>query len=287
MTSPDRQSKERGSAFVSVIALMAVLSALAVISVHAVLDTAYMGRQSRLGVQVEAAFDTAYAEALYLAANGEQVIRYAEPLTIQTSIGGVEVSFFSPSGRLDINHASPLLLTLLLEAAGSETPNHLAAAIADWRDSDDLLSNNGAEQFQYERAGLVGPANQVFAHEGELSGVLGMSDAVLACILNEVTIATGSMTPDLRFASPWLKQALNPQQDASTTAAVMPPVTLGAGDLIGLEMRILEGPATGRGASVMIRLTGDRRDPFWVQSFDYLAAEAPVCTGPITDAVPT
>jgi general secretion pathway protein K len=277
MTSAARANKEQGSAFVSVLALMFVLSALAVISVHSVLDTAYMGRQTRLGAQVDAALDTAFAQAFYRVSSGDDVVRYGDPFTVQTSLAEVEVKFFSPSGRLDINRAAPLLMSMLMQAAGSDDATALADAIVDWRDGDDFRSNQGAEQNEYELAALEGPANHAFGHEQELSGVLGMTEEILACVLGEITVASGDMTPDLRFSSPWLKRALNPDAPLATSMAQMPVVALGAGDLIGLEMRVIQGSAQGRGASAMIRLTGNPNDPYWVQAFDDIGAGEHSC----------
>src|SRR5690625_4200857 len=71
-----------------------------------------------------------------------------------------------------------VLFTNLFVSRGVEEAEawHLADAIEDWRDEDDLPRLYGAELAEYEAAGYpYGPANQPFGSVDELQQVIGMS----------------------------------------------------------------------------------------------------------------
>jgi hypothetical protein len=281
VTRPDHQDTERGSALVSALALVLVFATLAVLSLQIMLDTVFLDRQALRNAEADAAFSTAYSQALYLISSEPGVLGYGEIFTVETSAGMVELQVISPTGRVDINSANPILLGSLFEAAGALDAGALAAAVADWRDSDDLRALNGAERDAYDDAGLVGPANRAFRHENELALVLGMSPDVFECIRPHITVSTATATPDLRFASDWLRGAMAPGRDA-VAASNAPPVILGSGDLIGFEMRLLDGRMAGRGLFVLVRLTGDPRDPIWVQAWDAWQPSVDACPGATT-----
>tara|TARA_R110002073_G_scaffold69054_6_gene171345 strand:- start:45683 stop:46561 length:879 start_codon:yes stop_codon:yes gene_type:complete len=282
---PSAPDRERGSALIAAIGLTVVFASLAILIIQLVLNAAFLERSSIDDARLDAAMRTSFAEALFLAGNGAGDVAFGEPLIAHFDVGVIETRFRSPYGRLDINAASPVLLRLMLEATGAPNAEALAAAISDWRDGDDLRANQGAESAEYEALGLAPPANRPFRDEAELAQVLGMTDAVLACIRGEVTVSTHAAAPDLRFASPWLRAALNPGATArssisaaNTAAPRLPPVALGSGDLIALDLRVIEGPAMGRAVAVLVRFTGDPREPFWIQEWQD-GAGAASCPG--------
>lgn len=266
---------ERGSALVSAVGLVLVFASLSLLTIHLMLDTAFLDQRQRHRLALNAAMDTAFSEALFVLSQPSSGVRHREAFVVETPLGDAEVRVVSPMGQIDINQASPLMLRLLLDAAGAEEPEALANAIIDWRDRNDLPSNNGAERDAYQRAGLDGPANRPFAHEDELDQVLGMTPEVLACLRSEVTISSHQSSPDLRLASPWLRQALSGQ--AGNENIQMPPVTLGTGDLIGLEMRLVEGTQAGQGVRALVRLTGDRQDLYLMQAWDPVTLTEGLC----------
>ncbi|WP_417492609.1 hypothetical protein [Maricaulis sp.] len=279
-SAPDH---ERGSALIAAVALTVVFASLAILTIQLVLNSAFLERSAINDAKLDAALRTSFAEALYQASSGAGAVGYDEPITTRYEVGTIEARFRSPSGRLDINAASPLLLRLVFDAAGAADADALAAALADWRDGDDLRANRGAEGAEYEALGLAPPANRPFRDEAELAQVLGITDAVLDCIRGEVTVSTHAAAPDLRFATPWLRAALNPGSgqrssviEAEATVPRLPSVTFSAGDLLALDLRVVEGPATGRAIAVLIRFTGDPRDPFWIQDWQD-APGVPVC----------
>lgn len=90
----------------------------------------------------------------------------------------LEIQLTDESGKIDLNSADNELLTNLFISRGLEETEawHLADAIEDWRDEDDLPRLYGAELAEYEAAGYpYGPANQPFGSIDELQQVIGMS----------------------------------------------------------------------------------------------------------------
>ncbi|TCK08766.1 general secretion pathway protein GspK [Marinobacterium mangrovicola] len=114
-------------------------------------------------------------------------------------IGGTEVrvSLQDESGKLDLNVLPTELLDALIEPAMEDDSQRaaLVAAIEDWRDEDDLIRLNGAEEDEYLAAGRSeGPANQPFKEVAELANVLGMTVEVYRQIQPSLTVRTQART---------------------------------------------------------------------------------------------
>ena len=93
--------------------------------------------------------------------------------------------------RLNLNGASEDQLRRLLVALriDARRADHLAAAIADWRDPDQLRRTNGAEREEYLRAGMpMLPADGPFTSVNTLRFVLGMSDALCDSVAPYLTV---------------------------------------------------------------------------------------------------
>lgn len=94
--------------------------------------------------------------------------------------------------RLNLNGASEDQLRRLMAAlhVDARQAGRVAAAIADWRDHDQLRRANGAERDDYLRAGLpVLPGDGPFASTGALRFVFGMTDALCDSIEPYLTVA--------------------------------------------------------------------------------------------------
>ncbi|RFF26536.1 MULTISPECIES: general secretion pathway protein GspK [unclassified Wenzhouxiangella] len=100
------------------------------------------------------------------------------PYTLEFGGAEVEIRITDESGKMDLNSTSAEELSNLFMSRGMEETEawHLADAIEDWRDEDDLPRLYGAELIEYESAGYpYGPANEPFASVDELQQVIGMS----------------------------------------------------------------------------------------------------------------
>jgi len=115
----------------------------------------------------------------------------------------VEVSAIDERGKLDINAADELTLVSLFVGHGMEVSDaeFLAAAVADWRDEDELERVNGAEEDAYSAAGLqVGPANRPFMVTEELLQVIGMSYEFYRKLEPGITVFSRTALPNPAFA---------------------------------------------------------------------------------------
>jgi general secretion pathway protein K len=105
----------------------------------------------------------------------------ASPLT-----QGCYLSVMPVGVTLDVNAASADQLWRLFVASGvgRGAADSLAAAILDWRDSDDDTREGGAERDWYERAGQAPPRNGDLASLAELRMVRGLAgQADIAALL--------------------------------------------------------------------------------------------------------
>ena len=121
----------------------------------------------------------------------ERLLADGETFTIEAPGGPVQATVSDESGKVDINFSGKRLLSSLIVSTGEdrETAEALAAAIIDYRDSDTFRSNNGAEDEDYEAAGLGWQAkDELFTGIEELLKVYGMNPQIYAAIASSVTV---------------------------------------------------------------------------------------------------
>ncbi|MDO9106249.1 MAG: type II secretion system protein GspK [Methylovulum sp.] len=130
----------------------------------------------------------------------------------------VRVRLLSETGKIDLNKADQKLLAGLLAQSPVEDEQQqgkLVGAILDWRDEDDQLSIDGAEQKEYKEAGLsYQPRNKPFQTVDELQLVLGMGGTVYEWLAPLVTVYSGQANVDVQQASKDVLQVL-PDVDTS------------------------------------------------------------------------
>jgi general secretion pathway protein K len=144
----------------------------------------------------------------------------------------VGISVVSENGKVDLNAATPDVLTRLFQLAGAD-PTRAAAiaqAVLDWRSF--AISPQQAQQrtAAYAASGRdYGPRNGPFASVEELQMVLGMDSVLYGAVAPYVTIWSGRPSPDPNTAQLLALASLpgmNLQQAAAMIAA-RPPVTPG------------------------------------------------------------
>lgn len=121
----------------------------------------------------------------------------------------VEVEINDEGGKVDINAADEKTLHDLFVIAGVDDmrAGELAAAVLDWRDPDDLVRANGAEDADYEAAGRdYGAADAPFAMVAELQQVLGIDYELFRKLRPWITVYARSPRPNFAFAPPELLQ---------------------------------------------------------------------------------
>ncbi|KFN43187.1 general secretion pathway protein GspK [Arenimonas oryziterrae] len=117
----------------------------------------------------------------------------------------IDVRIVDETGKLDLNVATPDLLTGLMQAVGIDAARaaQLTAAIADWRDPDDLLSGpGGAEDRDYAQAGRpYGAKDRPFETVAELQQILGMDADSYHRLAPYLTVYTGLARPNPAYAA--------------------------------------------------------------------------------------
>ena len=211
---------QRGVALVLVMWLVALLTAL-VGAYAATARIEYMqGRGLHGGVVAEAAARAGleYAVSRVQSQDPDSAwVADGRPYRWTFGAAEVEIRVVDESARIDLNAADVPLLSALFQVVGAE-PAHadaVAAAIVDWRDADDLTQPmGGAESPQYAQAGLpYGARNAPFDTVAEVEQVLGMDRALFKASEAHLTVFTGLPTPDQRFASSEVLQALGLDPD--------------------------------------------------------------------------
>jgi general secretion pathway protein K len=102
----------------------------------------------------------------------------------------------------------------------------LAAAIADFRDADNLVRPRGAEESEYRSAGLAwGPKNAPFQAVEELQQVLGMTDEIYGRVAADLTTyyiadTINPTMPDERLTGFLRRAGFNLQYFASSSGFV-------------------------------------------------------------------
>ncbi|MGH8212541.1 MAG: general secretion pathway protein GspK [Rhodanobacteraceae bacterium] len=154
----------------------------------------------------------------------------------------VQVRIDDVSGQVDLNAATPQVLTNLFLAAGADNAQAqaLSDAVQDWRDSDDLPHAHGAEADTYKQAGLKWqPRNGPFRSSDELARVYGMTNALYRNLAEAITVYSGRNFPDPQYAGPL---ALAAMRDGDLDAATR-----------AVEGRRARGPQTANGVLSQIQ----------------------------------
>lgn len=199
--------RARGAALILVMWLVVLLAALVAAFALSARVEYMQGRTLHSGVAAGQAARAGLEYALTRVAHEEPRLRWVpdgRAYQWEFDGAGIEVRIVDESGKVDLNGADIPVLAALLLAAGAERAQAeaVAAAIADWRDGDDLTQpQGGAEDPQYAAAGLpYGAKDAPFETVAEVLQVLGMTPALFARIEPALTTHTGLPMPDRRYA---------------------------------------------------------------------------------------
>jgi general secretion pathway protein K len=214
---------------------------------------------------------------------------------------GVELSvtLTNERSRIDLNAATREQLAALIEIAQGEEGfddaerDRVADAIIDWRDEDDLAQLNGAEDGDYEDAGLpYGARDGPFRSVEELRQVLGVTRALYERLAPDLTVYNETGGVEQRFASAQVLAALQgiPLEDAQEVVAErdQPVLPDGRPAFVGdrggplYRVRVTESRPSG-GARHMAALLSVQRGqipPFEVLWRRFGLLESPLATHP-------
>lgn len=264
------QDPRRGAALVSALAITLTLATVGILILRETGNARFdIARETERVLARDALESALSAYLLRVVDGGDPPVRLGEVVVIETLRGEVSVTAHSPEGKVDLNRASPALMEAVFRAGGL-SPSDAAAlsdAVADWRDGDDLVGLNGAELRDYQVAGRSGPGNAPFTSVDEFASVLGVDEHLFECLAPHLTVASSAAGVDLRRASPWLQTALG-----STATGDALPVELAAGEALEIELVEQEGRRFRFQLFVILRPSGDRRDPLWIHTFEFESA---------------
>ncbi len=204
MRRPGR-SMQRGVALVLVIWLATLLTVVTASFAFSARTDALVVRNSVSIALAEAAADSGVTRGVWesyrIDNSPEQWRRDGAPHEMSFGEALVRVEMRDESARIDVNTASDALLRGLMVSIGlpDEEATRLVDAIADWRDPDSLKRVHGAEESDYQAAGLAyRPANAPFQAIEEIQLVLGMRPDIYRRIAPMITVysrQTGVATP--------------------------------------------------------------------------------------------
>jgi general secretion pathway protein K len=189
-------SRERGIALIAVLWLTILLTVIASGFAFSMHGEAVAARNALSLAQARAAADGAVERTAFELTRPRNLPEvWRADGSAQTWLDG-EIKLTSvavdESARIDLNMASEPLLRGLLQNIGgldATAADGVLAAIADWKDADDLKRPNGAEEADYRAAGKTyKPANAPFDSVGELARVLGVTPALVARLADNLTI---------------------------------------------------------------------------------------------------
>lgn len=206
--------RERGVALLLVLWVTALLGILlggyVVIARTDSLQTRHLVDATRARYAAEAGI----ARAVFELRRADPLTRWVpdgRPYEIEFEGAKVEIAITDESGKVDINAADEAILYALFNAVAGDDmrARQLAAAVLDWRDADDLVRPEGAEEPDYEAAGLdYGPSQAGFTTIGELQQVLGMDYELYRRIEPLITVYSRMPRPNAAYASAGVIQAL-------------------------------------------------------------------------------
>lgn len=273
-----RNDRQSGIALIAVLGFLAVMSLITIAVVGAARSVVNSASQQLVRVQAQAAIESGVEWAAYSLAEARGTIPdiLSAPKTLV--IGGftVRITARPERAKIDINFADEPLLAGAFRAGGADPTmaQHLAAAVEDWRDGDDLMHLNGAERSEYAQAGLnYAPANRLFQSVGELRLILGMSREIFDCIRPQLTILTQSPGLDLTAADPSLLKVLGVERRKAEPGATAPSLATGQlitpGDVYEIVAETEDAThGIRRAERVSVRITGNPSDPFWLLTIE-------------------
>jgi general secretion pathway protein K len=187
--------RQRGIALILALWLTVMLTVIASGFAFSMRSEALAARNMISLAQARAAADGAVERTVFelsRTATPETWKRDGTPHTWKDGNVTLTASATDEAAKIDLNTANEVLLRSLFTNIGVADPDlaaHIADAILDWRDADDLTRPNGAEEADYRAAGLkYKPANAPFETVTELARVMGVTPAIYARVADTLTV---------------------------------------------------------------------------------------------------
>jgi general secretion pathway protein K len=288
---------QQGVALILVIWIMALMGVLLGSFALIARTENFESRHLLDGTTARYAAQAGIARAVYELRNPDLAQRWVgdgRPYEFPFDDAIVRVELTDESGKIDVNSADDALLQGLFISVGvaPDQAVMLSDAIQDWRDPDDLARPNGAENGEYQAAGLAyAPRNAPFQTVGEVQQVLGMNYELFEKIEPAITIYGGGtqpnpayapmqallalpgMTPDLAQQLIAQRQQTVPGQPGGTGLTLpdgTPVMANGGGNTYTIQSRatLANGASTTLDASIRLGGIGAAGQPYTVLRWD-------------------
>lgn len=217
-------NRQRGIAFVVVLWVLALLAILlgsfALLARTEHLQSRHLFDSTRALYAAEAGLSRAVYELMQPDPN-QRWLPDGRDYRVEFDGAELEIRITDESGKIDINAADQQTLVRLFEARGLDPLDAaaLADAVLDWRDPDDLVMPNGAEDDDYEAAGYpYGAKDAPFDSVSEVQQVMGMNYALFLELEPAITVYTGRGQPNAAFAP---RQALEAMEGMTPDLAAL------------------------------------------------------------------
>lgn len=179
MSLRNYSNKSLGFALIAVLWLLILLSLIAMHTSSISRTEAQLSRNLTVGAQAHQAAESGIRWAIWSLTLPEEERWLADGSLHSMEFYGstINAALQDEHGKIDLNLVSLDHLARLFEVVevDEEVATPLIDAILDWRDEDDLKRLNGAEDEDYQAAGLAyGAKDGVFESVEELQKVLGM-----------------------------------------------------------------------------------------------------------------
>ncbi len=179
----------------------------------------------------------------------------------------IDVSFRDEHGKVDLNTADASILDSLFLMAGldQEEASDFKDRLLDWRDRNELTHLNGAEASEYASVGRhYAPRNAPFETTDEISQILGVNDALMACLAPSLTVHSGRKTANALTATALTRHALQSLQQQLDGNDSRPAASAQKNTVSRVfEISVEAGFAR---ATTIIKVTGNKETPYWLMS---------------------
>lgn len=189
---------QHGVAMIVVLWMIMVMMTLAASLIYATRTESSMVDYARRTATARAAADAAARYAvmqLYLPNKDRDLQLGGKPLEWPYQGMKTEIRVVGENGLIDINYANRDLLALILKQVGMQpdAADQMLDTLEDFRDPDDLHRLHGAEDPQYEQAGLpFGAKDGPFERIEELQQVMGMTPQLYQALTRFLTVNSGA-----------------------------------------------------------------------------------------------
>lgn len=202
-------TSRRGIALLIVVALLGILAMAAGMTALAARVSTSAAFASLERLELRTAIDSAVARtAVKLADEDERWIADGRLYEMQTGDVSLRIRALAEPARFDLNSGNVETLAALLEEldVSTLTARRIAGAAADWRDTDDVTGDNGAEAAAYRAGNRPPPGNRPFIAVEEFRQILGVDAAIFAAAEPYLTLYGGEAVAG-RYAPPRLIEA--------------------------------------------------------------------------------